>query len=178
MTDQTEVKFADLTLDQRIEAVNGRIGDHPNRISHPSQLLDLKGQTVYMVLSPFGKTENIGSAFLLEWVVGDIKDQLDNVITSGDEFVFDDEHRYLCYHDEQPDIGMSLRDINIVPNSYNNHAVFSEKESAEAYIMYRKMMFETDSSIEELEGDYVHYFTVEDIVRLRTIEEEQKEEGA
>ncbi len=171
MTDSTENDFANLTLVEKIKAVDERTGNQPDRIKHPYELLDLHGETLHIVLSPFGKEDNIGTCFMIDWVVGEVKDHRGNLVSKDLELVFDNDEKYVCFHNIDVEHGISLKDFNIIPNSYNNHLVFTTKEAAEAYVMYRKMIFQEDSSISELEGDYNPYFTTIDVDRFIKAEE-------
>jgi len=175
MTDSTEMDFSKLTLSEKIETVDERTGNQPDRIKHPYELLDLRGERLHIVLSPFGKENNIGTCFMIDWVVGDVKDHRGNEISKDIELSFDDDQKYICFHAEDNENGISLKDFNIIPNSYNNHLVFTTKEGAEAYSMYRKMIFKEDDSISELEGDYNPFFTTVDIERFNKAEEADAE---
>ena len=172
MAEDKKVDFESLpTIHEKIEAVDERLGNQPDRIRHPHELLDLQGEKIFLVLSPFGKEQNIGTCFILDWEVGEVKDHRGSLVQKGVELAFGNDEKYVCYSSTNPDEGLSLRDLNIVPNNYNNHAAFLNKESAEAYAMYRKIAYAEDESIKELEGVYNHYFDVEDVKRLVKSEE-------
>ena len=173
MSDNT-VEFSDLPLEDRIRLVDERIGDHPDRIKHPYDLLDLYGETIYLVVSPFGKDQEIGNCFLLTWEVGKVMEHRGAPVSKDVPLTFDDDEKYVCQGLSKTTNGISLKDFNIVPNSYNNHAAFTNAEAADAYAMFRKLQFMEDPSIAELEGDYAHWFTEEDIERLRKSEENNK----
>ena len=113
---------------------------------------------------------------MFDWAVGDVRDHRGNPVTVDAPLTFDDGEKYICFSAETPENGLSLKDFNVVPNSYNNHAIFTTKVAAEAYIMYRKMMFAEDQSIAELDGDYAPYFTKDDVTRL--LKAEKSEESA
>ena len=174
MSESLEKDFSELTFVEKIASVDARTGDQPDRIKHPHDLLKLRGETIYVILSPFGKDDDIGTCFMIEWVVGEVKDHRNNLVTEDKELTFENGEKYICFSDETPENGLSLKDFNIVPNSYNNHAAFATKDAAEAYIMYRKMMFAEDQSIAELEGDYAPYFTSEDVSRLLKAEKSEE----
>lgn len=169
-----EINFSDLSYDEQVKEVDDRIGDHPERIKSPYELLDIKGQTIYLVVSPFGKEQEIGNCFLLTWEVGDVIEHRGEPLTLDTPLMFDNDQKYICYSFSSPDHGLSLKDFNIVPNTYNNHAAFTSEDAAHAYVLYRKLQFAEDPSISGLEGDYAHWFTKEDIARLRRSEEEGK----
>ncbi len=173
MTDK-DVEFSDLTFKERVEFVNKRLGNQTGRITDPRELLELTGQTIYLVASPFGKDQDIGTTFTLTWEVGKVEDHRGNPINKDQDLSFDDDEKYICFGYKETDAALSLRDFNIVPNSYNNTAAFAEKQHADAYAMYRKMMFAEDTSIAELEGGYAHYFKSDDIKRLIKAEKENK----
>lgn len=173
MTDK-DVEFSDLTYDERVKFVNKRLGNQTGRITDPRELLDLTGQTIYLVASPFGKDQDIGTTFTLQWEVGKVEDHRGNAISRDKELTFEDDEKYICYGYKDTDAALSLRDFNIVPNSYNNTAAFAEKQHAVAYAVYRKMTFVEDTSIAELEGGYAHYFKTDDIKRLLKAEKENK----
>ena len=166
MSEENEVEFGDLTIEEKVKAVDDRIGNHDGRISDPRDLLGMEGNTIHMVISPFGKDNNLGNGIMLPWKVGKIADHRGNAVAEGSELTFDNGEKYVCYDFDDADKGISLKDFNIVPNSYNNHAAFISEEDANAYAMYRKMLFEEDTNIAELEGDYDPFFTGEDIERL------------
>lgn len=173
MSESMERDFSELTLVERIASVDVRTGNQPDRIKHPYELLKLRDKTIYIVLSPFGKDDDIGTCFMFEWVVGEVTDHRGSPVTEDTELTFDNGEKYICFNGDKPENGLSLKDINIVPNSYNNHAVFITEEAAEAYAMYRKMMFAEDSSIAELEGDYAPFFTADDVARLLKAEKSE-----
>ncbi len=173
MTD-TDKDFSDLTFEERIEVVNKRLGNQPGRIKDPRELLKLVGETIYLVTSPFGKEQDIGTSFILTWEVGKVADHRGNAVTDNEEPSFSDDEKYICYGYNDKKSALSLRDFNIVPNSYNNTAAFARKQDADAYAMYRKMMFAEDTSIAELEGGYSHYFNNDDIKRLLKADKENK----
>jgi len=170
--EQKEVDFSELSFEERIEAVNKRLDNQPGRISDPRELLDLKGETMYLVTSPFGKDQDIGNCFILTWDIGTVTDHRGNLVERDRALAFDDDEKYLCGSHSNSDHFLSLKDFNIVPNSYNNHSAFRTKAEADAYAMYRKMCFAEDPSIAELEGDYAHWFTQEDVDRLLKSEKE------
>ena len=176
-TETTERDFSSLSFEEKVAVVDQRIGNQPDRIKHPHQLLDLTGKTIYLVMSPFGKDENIGTCFKLTWDVGEVKDHRGNLVEKDKELTFDNNERYLCHSYANSDNGLSMKDFNIIPNGYNNNAAFVTEESADAYIMYRKMMFPEDSSLQELEGDFAAYVTAEDIERLVKSEDQEKAAG-
>jgi len=173
MTD-IDKDFSELTFEERIEVVNKRLGDQPGRITDPRDLLKLVGETIYLVTSPFGKDQDIGTSFTLTWEVGKVEDHRGNSVTEDAELSFNDDQKYICYGYNDEKSALSLRDFNIVPNSYNNTAAFARKQDADAYAMYRKMMYAEDTSIAELEGGYAHYFKNDDIKRLLKAEKENK----
>ena len=176
MSEENEVDFGNLSLDEKIAQVEQRTGNQPDRVKHPYELLALLGKKVYIVLSPYGKDDNIGTCFMIEWDIGEIKDHRGNSVTVDTELTFDNGEKYICYSSEDTEHGISLKDFNVVPNSYNNHAVFTTLDAAEAYVMYRKMMFSEDQSIAELEGDYAPHFTTEDVDRLLKAEKSETSE--
>lgn len=81
-------------------------------ITNYKDLIALKGKTIFIVLSPKVEHtgEDIGNCKLYEWVVGDTHDNqwLDDAIN---------DDRYL-----------SLKDIGIIENDYNNHAASEQKK--------------------------------------------------
>lgn len=174
MSENAEIEFSDLTLEGRISAVDARTGDQPDRITHPHQLLDMKGNKIFIVISPFGKEDNIGTCFMIDWMVGEVRDHRGIMVMADVELTFDNGEKYICFSDDEPENGISLKDFNIVPNSYNNHAAFTTLEAAEAYVMYRKMIFAEDESIAELEGDYAAHFTKDDVARLLKAEKSEE----
>lgn len=169
---ENEVDFSQLTFEERIIEVDKRLENQPGRISNPKELLDLQGETVYLVTSPFGKDKNIGNCFILTWEVGVVSDHRGKLVKKNKPLTFNNDEKYICSNYSNPDHFISLKDFNIVPNSYNNHGAFKTKEEANAYAMYRKMCYEEDPSINELEGDYAHWFTKEDVDRLLKSEQQ------
>ena len=118
-----------------------------------TDLFALKGQTIHIVMSPFGKENDLGNAFHLEWVVGDVWE-----IEGGED------SRYVL--SDGADHYISLKDMGVVANNYNNHATFATKQEADDYAAYRKATFEIDQSIEDVEGEYDPYFTMSDVDML------------
>jgi len=165
MTTDT-VEFTDLNFDERIAEVDIRIGDQPDRIKTPLELLPFYGTTVYIVVSPYGKEQNLGTCFIWEWDIGDIKDQHGNILREGDEIDVAAKKKFICYSHSSPDKGISLRDFNVYPNNYNNHCVFPTMDAAKAYVMYRKVQFMEDEGIARLDGEYSHHVTLDQVKRL------------
>lgn len=112
-------------------------------ITNYKDLIALKGKTIFIVLSPKVEHtgEDIGNCKLYEWVVGDTHDNqwLDDAIN---------DDRYL-----------SLKDIGIIENDYNNHAAFRTKEEADSYIENRKATLRHDANIEESFDEHDFYVT-------------------
>ena len=171
-----EVKFGDLTFEQKVEAVEARLGNQPGRIKTPHDLQKLHGQEVFMVLSPHGKDNNISNCFFDTWKVGKVMDHRGNEIQQDVPLSFDNDLKYVCSHYDEPKHIISLKDFNVVPNNYNNHAIFSSKEDADAYSLYRKMCFGDDESIAELDGSYAPFFTEDDMKNLCEAEDKARSE--
>ena len=171
-TETDNISFCDLTLVERIAEVDKRLGDQPDRIKSPLDLLPFTGQTIYIVVSPYGKEQDLGTCFVWEWDVGEIKDQHGDVLQESDEIDVVAKKKYICYSHTNPDKGLSLRDFNVYPNNYNNHCVFPSHESAKAYVLYRKLQFVEDAGIARLDGEYSHHVTLEQVAKL--LENEQQ----
>lgn len=165
MSEET-VAFSDLNFVERITEVDRRIGDQPGRIKSPLDLLSLVGQTVYIVVSPYGKQQDLGTCFIWEWDIGEIKDQYGKVLKEGDEIDISSKKKYICYSYTSTEKGLSLRDFNVNPNNYNNHCMFSTRELAEAYVLYRKLQFMEDEGIARLDGEYSFFVTLEQVKNL------------
>jgi len=163
--------FFEMTMKEQIDVVNTRIrGEHVDRIQTPQELLDLTGESIHVVLSPFGQQQDTGNGFVFEWVVGKVITQDFNEITSFDDVIFDDETKYICVHKEddryKPDfMAISLQDFNIIPNTYNNHAAFSTLAGAESYAMFRKLTWGEDDVLKQLIGEYNFWMTKEQITK-------------
>lgn len=173
MDDQENEKFDELTDDEKIQAVDKRLGNHGNRLSHPKQLLDLNGETIHLVLSPFAKEQNISNCMLLTWRVGDVVDHYGNKITPDDQITFENDKIYLCTDYDDPNQYISLRDFNIVPNAYNNHAAFKDRSEFDAYSVYRKMCFNEDPGLSEIEGEYDYWVTTNELKEMIKAEKNQ-----
>lgn len=155
-----------MSFGERVTYSDERLGDHPDRIKSPQELLKYKGQNVYIVVSPFGNDENIGTCFIWEWDVGNITDHHGKKVTRKLKIDLSAKNRYLCYGVTHEDCGISLKDYNVVPNNYNNNCIFSTKDAAEAYVMYRKLQYAEDQSIANIENKYSHFFTIEHVANL------------
>lgn len=176
MTDTETTSFSDLGFIERIAEVDKRIGDQPGRIKSPLDLLSLYGQMIYIVVSPYGKEQDLGTCFIWEWVVGEIKDQYGKILKESDEIDVEAKKKYICYShpgsDQETNTllnvehGISLRDFNINPNNYNNHCVFPTRELAEAYVLYRKLQFKEDEGIARLDGEYDFHVTIDQVKNL------------
>lgn len=174
----SQEEFSSLSLDERIATVGDRLGNQPDRITHPKELLSLRGEEIFIVISPFGDSgnEQIGNGTLLSIKVGDVKKHTGEQITEDSEISIDNDEKYLCFCYDNNESCISLRDFNIIPNSYNNHAVFTSEEAATAYMIYRKLQWEVDNNIMELEGDYTVFVTNDDINLLLDVEAKTKSE--
>lgn len=177
MTDSESKAFDDMNFMERVEDVDARLGDQPDRIRLPHELLDLEGQTVYMVISPQGQEKNLGTCFIWEWNVGRIQDHYGKALKADDEIDITSKAKYLCYSSTHTDRGISLQDFNIIPNNYNNHAVFAALESAEAYHLFRKLQFPEDEGIARLNNEYDPFFTQEHVDRLLKNEKKLNEKS-
>lgn len=166
----SQENFSELSLDEKVAIIDERLGHQPDRISNPKDLLSLYGKTIYFVVSPFGDEEQIGNGTILSWDVGKVCKHTGELITEESEITLDNNEKYICFDHTNIENGVSLKDFNIIPNTYNNHAAFSSKNAAEAYVVYRKLQWSEDSNIKSLEGDYAHWFTVSDIERLNEAE--------
>ncbi len=115
MTELREKKFSELNVAERISYVDQRLGDHPDRIKSPLDLLKCKGQKIYIVISPSGPEIDLGTCFLWEWDVGRVTDFDGNDLTEEEILTID--KKYLCYGDTYKERGISLKDYNIIPNN-------------------------------------------------------------
>lgn len=169
MVDEISVAdFQQLTLNEKVNAVNSRIGNPESRISHPNKLLDLYGKTIYLVISPIMNGMHISNGFILTWDVGEVKNSRNQRYSKDDEIITDGSEVYVCYDFNDRTKAISLRDFNIIPNSYNNHAAFPDKDSAEAYLLYRKMAYDSNSNFDSISTKgHAFYVTNEDIERYQ-----------
>lgn len=178
MTGSQEKSFTAMDFAERVAYTDERIGDHPDRIKSPKDLLKLKGQNIYVVVSPFGTEQNTGTCFIWEWDVGEITDQHNKKVTTKlkiDPFA---KKRYICFGKTHTECGLSLKDYNVMPNNYNNNCIFTNRDAAEAYIMYRKLQYAEDKSLTNIEDKYNHFFTIDHVAEmLRRLDSKQKQEG-
>lgn len=166
--------FSEMTLDERVAVVNKRFGgEHPDRISTPAELIEIIGKPIFFVMSPFGNNQDIGNGFLYEWVADRLEDKEGALIESADQVSLKDEEKYICINDNA-DIfkALSIKDFNILPNTYNNHAAFSTKEGAEAYVMFRKLQWSEDTTVNELVNEYDFWMSDEQLKSTREKETE------
>lgn len=163
--------FSELSFQEQVDVVNDRLGaEHIDRIVTPQELLDLTGESIFVVLSPFGQEQDTGNGFVFEWVVGKIITQDFKEITSFDNVIINDDTKYICVHKEddryKPDfMAISLKDFNIIPNIYNNHSAFITLEGARSYVMYRKLKWKEDDVLIQLIGEYNYWMTKEQIIK-------------
>jgi len=150
--------------------VDRRLGNPTGRIKSIYELEKLYNKNIYIVISPFGSDKiNINNCFLWDWKVGDIVDQDMNHIDINDSFKLDLSKRFLCLthkynaYDENIEY-ISLKDINIIPNDYNNNCAFESKEMAKSYILYRKLKFSEDNALSILENKYKSCFDIKKII--------------
>lgn len=185
---EQEEEFKDLTLEERIEHVNNRLGGDHNRIQTLNELAALEGETIYLLLSPMGDTGNstdskggqVANCFFFTWKVGSVEDHRGNIITPESNITIDNNEKYLCYHygDEEgmEDCTFSCKDWNIVPNCYNNHAAFRNEEDMRQYMTYRKMAYELDDKIDEIDPHrFPFWLTRSEIEEMRRIEKEYEQ---
>jgi len=163
--------FSKMSLSDRIQVVNERIGgDHPDRITQPNEVIDMIGKNVYFVISPLSQERNIGNATIYEWMVDRITSNDGTVIENVNQISLDDDERYICINDNIELKALSLKDFNIIPNIYNNHAAFISKEGAEAYAIFRKLQWAEDDSLSQLMHEYDFWITDE---QLKNIQENE-----
>lgn len=176
MSDE-EKSFDDMTFDEQIQNVQNRLGSPEGMITDPRELLDHKGKKLYIVSSPFSNKENISNCFVDEWTIGVIQDQNGNLVEKDKELSFADNEKYICFSHAEPDHGISLKDFNVVPNSYNNNGIFPTEELANSYMVYRKMMHAEnhDQGIDDIRGNYDFWFTKTDVARLVEAEKNDRE---
>ena len=169
----TSVSFNSLSFDERVVEVENRIGDQPDRIKSPFDLLKLKGQRIFCVVSPFGNEEaDIGTCFMVEWTVGEIKDQYGIPLEQVNDIDLSAKKKYICWSATEPKHGLSIRDFNIIPNNFNNHCAFTDKDSAESYMFFRKLQFTVDLALDQASEKYPYYVTIEDVAKMLEIEQQ------
>lgn len=174
MTEETN-PWKNLNFEQRVELVQERLGHPTDMITDPRQLIDHAGEKLYLVISPFGQDEqDIANIIVFEWVIGEIKDHFDNLITHDTEIDPEITTRYILYHHKNRENGISCRDFNIIPNGYNNHASFLSKDSAQAYALYRKMSFDQNDALKQVDDNFIFFVNEEDVARLRESDQEQR----
>jgi len=158
--------FYDLSLAERVDAVNEKMGGiHPDRICTVQDLIDLQGETVYLVLSPHGQEQNLGNGFIHEWTVGRITTPEKDPIEVFDESTVDDV-KYVCeFLSDDPDDyrAISIKDFNVIPNNHNNHCIFTTLEGVEAYAVYRKLKWQEDENLTQIKEEYDFWITDENI---------------
>ena len=169
-------EFDALSIDEKLNIVEERLGgDHSDRITSLSELFDLEGKTIYFVISPFGPSnkQNLGNAYVHEWMIGSIMDCNHNKISSPEQLKnYSTDSRFYFTHYEDNNKIMCINDLNIIPNNHNNSAAFKTKEAAEAYMVYRKLTWDIDSDIETISGEYDFWLTVDQIEKIQDAIEE------
>lgn len=150
--------FYALSLEDRMDAVNERLGGiHPDRICTVQGLMDLIGETVYLVLSPFGQEQDIGNGFIYEWGVGPVTTVERNPIEAFDGADVDNI-KLVCefFNPNKPEeyTAISIKDFNVIPNNHNNHCMFSSRDGVEAYAIYRKLKWQEDENLTEIKDEY------------------------
>ena len=164
--------FSELSFQEQVDKVNIRLGaEHVDRIETPEELLKLTDESIFVVLSPFGQEqENTGNGFVFEWVVGKIITDDFDEITTFDNIVIDDDTKYVCVHKDvdryKSDFkAINIKDFNIIPNTFNNHAAFTTLEGARSYVMFRKLQWKEDEVIIQLIGEYDYWMSKEQIIK-------------
>lgn len=171
-----DTTFYKLSLTERMEEVDERMGGaHPDRISTVQDLIDLRGETAFVILSPFGQEQNIGNGFIYEWKIGNVTTPDRTPVTTTDDIDLDDV-KLICEflmndgiidgHDirevgtfyEEIEVeeyqAISIKDFNVIPNNHNNHGIFSTLDGAEAYAIYRKLKWSEDENLTEIRNEY------------------------
>jgi len=173
MSDNT---FADMTLSEQIQVVNDRfMGNHPDRITQPSELFNVLGETVYIVLSPFGKDQDIGNGYIFDMSIDEIRSKDGEILNNYDVLSIDSLENPVCICNDDEFKALCLRDLNIIPNIYNNHAAFTTRDGAEAYAMFRKIQWLEEQSLIDMSNEFDFWMTDEQYNSDKKIIDKNKE---
>jgi hypothetical protein len=155
------------TIDEGLARLEERIGQHRGRISTMAELLALKGEKIWLVSSPIdhnsgNEPECTGSSFLISWTVGEIFDSKGKIVADSKEFPKGKNIPKMSYFNndsvrtwdedgETKHLIISLRDYNVIPNHYTNHAAFTTENDANNYRMWLKMRYPLQKQLELLD---------------------------
>lgn len=131
--------FTDLSYDQKVQQVDKRMNYPSGRIRTIHEMVTLYGTTIYIVGAMIftENSNNISTPAIYEWKVGNVEDIYGNHVQLNT--VISDKLLYFIFHYDDNDYALECQDINIIPNLYNNHAVFSNKDDANAYVIQHHM---------------------------------------
>jgi len=144
------LKFSNLSYNERVDSVNQRLNKPIGRITSIDELLKLTNNSLYIVLSPMTNDGNVSNTLIINWELGKIEDEFGNIIT---KFNNDEQITYFIYHldSKHNHKALECKDLNIMPNNYNNHAVFNKIGDAKSYAVQRKMTYTLSHNLDDLD---------------------------
>lgn len=145
------INFSEQTLEERIATVDARLNDPVGRIRTVGELIDHRGQPIFIVSSPIAEARNVSNSYCFEWKVGSVEDSYGKIMSKDDVPDISNRIKYLIYHHDDNNKAMECKDTNIIPNNYNNHAVFHNYEDAQAYMVLRRMSFAESAQLKRKE---------------------------
>lgn len=175
------IRFSEKSLQERILTVSNRLNDPIGRIQSIGELLNYYGQSIFIISSPIAEEKNVSNSYCFEWKVGSVEDINGNQITKDDEIDISNRIKYLIYHFDDNNKAMECKDINIIPNNYNNHAVFHNYDDAKAYMVQRRMSFKESEQLKRKEQlkniDEIRIWITRDEVELYVNSRNNVEDG-
>ena len=131
--------FQNMNLDERINHLKIRLGNPPGMISSLNDLLKLHTNKVYIAILPIQDNDSKPiNTLIYEWEVGNVEDEDGNIITATSEINL--KKQYFLFHNSYPSRALYCKDINLIPNIYNNQCVFDNEIDAKSYIVQHKLL--------------------------------------
>jgi len=165
------------TLVEAQKMLTERIGEHDGRVATLREVLELRGQTVWIVTCPIDRENDdepkyIGTSFISPWVVGELIDENGKEVSSPRNLPTKNvpKERYFIFHDTKINtkddkelrVLLNLKDYNVIPNdNTSNHALFITEEDASKYRMWLRMKWPIHEALEKLDPRCVNAREVE-----------------
>lgn len=165
------------TLVEAQDMLKTRIGEHTGRVATLKDILELRGQEVWIVTCPIDRENDeqpkyIGTSFISPWTVGELINETGKEITSPRNLPKKNvpTERYFIFHEtktyEKEDkilrVLLNLKDYNVIPNdNTSNHAVFLTEDDASKYRMWLRMKWPIHEALEKLDPRCVNAREVE-----------------
>ena len=122
------------TLTEAQDMLKSRIGEHTGRVTTLNEILDLRGQTVWIITCPIDRENDdnpkyIGTSFISPWDVGELINETGKEITSSRNLPKKNvpSERYFIFHetktyvkeDKTLRVLLNLKDYNVCINWRN-----------------------------------------------------------